>query len=55
LHAAIPQVISQTPATGEVMIADLADLQGQSFSKSTVIMAKSLGGMEDIPPGICGQ
>eukprot|EP00882_Tetradesmus_deserticola_P000936 GHRQ01001016.1.p1 GENE.GHRQ01001016.1~~GHRQ01001016.1.p1 ORF type:complete len:749 (+),score=345.34 GHRQ01001016.1:55-2301(+) len=46
------QVISQVPALGEVVVGSLADIQGQAFSKPVVLICETLGGMEDIPPGI---
>lgn len=40
------------PATGEVKaVASLADVQGSTFDVPTILLAESLTGVEDIPPG----
>ena len=44
------QVVSQAPAAGRVaVVQSLADIQGQVFQAQTVVVAGSVGGMEDIP------
>lgn len=41
-----PQVISQVPAAGEVLVRELSDMQGEAFSVPTVVLAQHLGGEE---------
>lgn len=50
----VPQVVSQVPsATGEVvLLPNLLGVQGVAFDKPTVVLAQTLGGMEDIPDGV---
>jgi alpha-glucan,water dikinase len=46
------QIVSQVPAVGEVIVGNLEDMQGTSFDRPVVVLAQTLGGMEDIPPGV---
>jgi hypothetical protein len=48
------QVVSQVEAaTGKVvLLPDLLGVQGVAFEQPTVVLAQSLGGMEDIPDGV---
>jgi alpha-glucan,water dikinase len=40
-------------ATGKVvLLPDLLGVQGVAFEQPTVVLAQSLGGMEDIPDGV---
>ena len=42
--------MSQAEAAGEVVaLPSLADIQGQSFGRPTVLVTKQVGGVEDIP------
>lgn len=51
----ITQVVSQSPAVGKLQqYSGLAEIQGANFSHPVIVMAKALGGMEDIPPGVQG-
>ena len=44
------QVVSQAEASGEVVaLPSLGDIQGQSFSRPTVLVTQQVGGVEDIP------
>lgn len=53
-HHLNPQVVSQVPnAIGEVvLLPNLLGVQGIAFDKPTVVLAQTLGGMEDIPDGV---
>lgn len=46
------QVISQVPAAGEVVVRELADMQGEVAAVPVVLLSQNLGGMEDIPQGV---
>ena len=43
------QVVSQADASGEMVVKNLASVQGQSFDKPTILITEEVGGMEDIP------
>lgn len=44
------QVVSQAESSGRVLVLpDLAEVQGKQFDEATIIIANSVGGMEDIP------
>ena len=43
------QVVSQAEAQGRVLVVALSDIQGKSFEQPTVVIAETVGGMEDIP------
>lgn len=45
------QIVSQVPAVGEVIVGSLEEMQGKSFDRPVVVLAQTLGGMEDIPAG----
>ncbi len=43
-------MVSQAEAAGEVVaLPSLGDIQGQSFSRPTVLVTQQVGGVEDIP------
>jgi hypothetical protein len=43
-------LVSQAEAAGEVVaLPSLADIQGQSFGRPTVLVTQQVGGVEDIP------
>jgi hypothetical protein len=47
------QVISAaSPPAGKVLVANLADIQGQKFDEPTVVISDVLGGLEDVPEGV---
>lgn len=48
------QIVSQAEAGGEVAVQELADIQGQSFDSSRVLVSNKIGGMEDIPVSYAG-
>lgn len=41
--------MSQAEAQGQVKVVALSEVQGERFEEPTVIIAETVGGMEDIP------
>ena len=43
------QVVSQADAQGRVRVVALSEIQGQRFEQPAIVIAETVGGMEDIP------